>query len=864
MNNFKHYLRFISLGRTDLYQICEPIGFDGFRFVVEQGKLYARDVKYSIDKLRFVDAIGMAISQQQQINPQGDVLNHLDYGLQWLFAILKEHGFESKVEYIIEKDGVQFSQGLLDFTGKNFTDWISYVEATLIDKTDVADTKKQLDTKFNLFSDKNYRNETITPAPAINVLKKATPITATSKWNCPTALTVVWQGVDTDYFGIYFNAINNLTDNGINNSLSYMMDNLSVNEDFKYIKFKNRTSNIVVKLRNINFILTANVDSVGLYYRKGLSFGASIEIQLGNWIGGIPGEGSELYYGIYADFTIPQAEKDEYLWIYFRTNQLTELFVGLIFLSGTAEITSTETALDIVIKGVRYIDAIKQASKFVKDIPINAIDFEEGGKHYNRILFNKRMVSAKTDYFYTTPKELYDSVYEVNQDCEFKEDEIFIGHETAFYEDVEIGAVLELPSKEYSENYSDRFMINNLKYDYETFEQDRTSDNTGKSFHTQSEWNFQNDGVENKKEIKIKLVEDPYAIQKMSDLEIEKPTTQTTDDDKLYTLDITELAPNSFNTWGATLLMKVLNNGYLQILNQSSDFDENSISINWDVLGLGNQFEITAGQNVGIYAVVGHTSSVLTLNPITATPNYTGDAFIRVKYYYSNVLYVTRTNEGFTADSPKQLNMRYSIKRNLKEFYHQFASALLYCKKDILNLFFKNNGAFTSQLLTESEPVVENAPILYSDLPEPLVEPIEMNIDCVADFIQILAILNNYKVNRGYIRVYNNRNEVKLGYFKKLEQTWATNKLTLLLEKKYEPIELVVNFADGVLTIGNSSYELGGISQWWVTQNDYIQFFDKENTPIRKEYKYNFVILNGVKYNSIDELVGALIILVND
>lgn len=35
-NLFRHYLRFISLGQTALYEICEPIGFDNANFVQEQ------------------------------------------------------------------------------------------------------------------------------------------------------------------------------------------------------------------------------------------------------------------------------------------------------------------------------------------------------------------------------------------------------------------------------------------------------------------------------------------------------------------------------------------------------------------------------------------------------------------------------------------------------------------------------------------------------------------------------------------------------------------------------------------------------------------------------------------------------------
>ena len=117
-NAFTHYLRFISLGKTELYQIAEPIGFDAANFVKQQeAKRYARSIEYgSIDNLTFVDAVGQYIETPQIINPQGDSSNYLDYGLQWLLSIYKDFWFESKVEYVLEKNGVQFSNGMLDFT----------------------------------------------------------------------------------------------------------------------------------------------------------------------------------------------------------------------------------------------------------------------------------------------------------------------------------------------------------------------------------------------------------------------------------------------------------------------------------------------------------------------------------------------------------------------------------------------------------------------------------------------------------------------------------------------------------------------------------------------------------------------------
>ena len=184
-NLFRHYLRFISLGQTALYEICEPISFDQANFVQEQeSKRYARSVEYgSIDKLTFIDAYGIATSTPQVINPQGDSINHLEYGLQWLLYGYKLYGFQFKVEYILEKSGTQFSGGFLDFTDKNVTDGYSYVACKLIQKGKVADLKRRLDNKFNLFGTKDAKNNTIPPAPTIDFLRKAQPQTKSSSWD---------------------------------------------------------------------------------------------------------------------------------------------------------------------------------------------------------------------------------------------------------------------------------------------------------------------------------------------------------------------------------------------------------------------------------------------------------------------------------------------------------------------------------------------------------------------------------------------------------------------------------------------------------------------------------------------------------
>jgi hypothetical protein len=85
-NEFKHYLRFNSLNQTALYEICEPVGFDGASFVKEQiENRYARTIEYgAIDTIEFPDAFGKKLDAPRIVNQYGDTFGYMDYGFQWI------------------------------------------------------------------------------------------------------------------------------------------------------------------------------------------------------------------------------------------------------------------------------------------------------------------------------------------------------------------------------------------------------------------------------------------------------------------------------------------------------------------------------------------------------------------------------------------------------------------------------------------------------------------------------------------------------------------------------------------------------------------------------------------------------------
>lgn len=219
---------------------------------------------------------------------------------------------------------------------------------------------------------------------------------------------------------------------------------------------------------------------------------------------------------------------------------------------------------------------------------------------------------------------------------------------------------------------------------------------------------------------------------------------------------------------------------------------------------------------------------------------------------------MTRTNQGFSIAPKDFANLRYTIKRNIFEWYDYLATAVLYAKKDIKNSFFKNFGKLETQLNTETTPVIEDATILYEDLPTPIVEPILIKSTIVAPYNDVVEYLENYKTVKGFIRIYTPDGDVRRVYPNMFEYSISTAQADIQGEKKYESEFLKIDITDEGIFVDDAFYNMQGIAQWFITKNNYIQLYDKKSKPLSNFYRYDFVILNGVKYNSIATLVEAL------
>jgi len=879
---FKHELQFADFN-SNWYEICEPIGFDGAEFIIEQNSgRYSRDVvKFAVDKLKFVDATGGLATTTQQINPQGDYSEFRDYGLQWLLYAIKLKGFEAKVYYKLSANGTTLRIFQFDFTSEPLTDGKTYVECMLIDNGTVMSVKRTLESKFNAFSNKDWGGNTITPINTFNYLKRATSINAKSQLTQSENFNrnVTQFGGDAHVFQPCLNIQNSEIENTLTSFLEieYQPDtgdlpfSQQLIQDRTVIKAKKRITNLKIKLSG----LTGSFITSGFFTRNQLSV-AYGNVAIDDWTVIDLFNSTNVNY-IFSnqsyEVTIPFLEVGQRVWIYFSCTNgnpiqgSTPLSNISLNIANTFKIDfeANTKAFDQVMKAFRWVDLLKQASKFKGNLPVNAQLFENGGTHYNNAVFNKRMMTSRTDYFYITPKDCFESVQEVNCDYEINEDSIFIDHQAGFYKNIEIGSFVEIPSSDYSEPENKRAQVNKGVYEYVIYEQDRTTTGTSSGVHTNAELRYLNESVENSFDRKIKFSRDPLASQKAIDLEITTPTTATEDDNNVYIERFVSLAPNSFGEIPAFLAMRLID-GRLEILNIDSDGDVSNFSFTWTNKGIsvGNIVQITAGQNVGFYTVFAIEPNKITLTPNAGTViSFSGDGFINLKYYYTNVQYQTQTNQGFSLIeniSNTFSNLFYTIKRNLQNYFSEhLAMIMYYAQKDIVVAKPPINENCTTQLTTETEPVIENAPITFDSLPNPLITPKMYNGVMVADYNDVVNYLNAYKDNRGFIRVVTTDNEVKRIFSQEFKYSISTRQLEVKGEVQFETVNLTLTGTKSELFVNGAPYNFNDNFSWWKLSNEYLSLYDENSRPITNEYHFNLVILNGVTFETREELESALV-----
>src|SRR5690606_17009372 len=134
---------------------------------------------------------------------------------EWIFEYNKRYGFESEIQYILERNGLEFIVGELNFEGCD-TDEFSFFKCKVVQATRRAIVKRREDIEIDGFSDEDLDGNPITPLVTTNVLLKAKPVVQESEWYTPNTINILGQRV---------NNISAVRKFGIDDTLSYFVTN---------------------------------------------------------------------------------------------------------------------------------------------------------------------------------------------------------------------------------------------------------------------------------------------------------------------------------------------------------------------------------------------------------------------------------------------------------------------------------------------------------------------------------------------------------------------------------------------------------------------------------------------------------------
>ena len=196
MEDLTFYLNFKNDNFGEI-QITEVVKFDGASFTVEQDKdRYGRDISFGNEEVSLVFYDGLYDTTVNPLQlPSGSIVYNLTMGLDFLLDYYKRFGFESEVEFIIKKDNVVFTVGILDFQLAR-TDQLTFFECKIIQENNRAIINRRKDTNIDVFSSKDLDNNDIDPLSTVNILLKAKPLTQISNWG--SQITRRYTNVNTE------------------------------------------------------------------------------------------------------------------------------------------------------------------------------------------------------------------------------------------------------------------------------------------------------------------------------------------------------------------------------------------------------------------------------------------------------------------------------------------------------------------------------------------------------------------------------------------------------------------------------------------------------------------------------------------
>ena len=903
---FKHYLNFKS-DDLGLFQIAEPLKFDASEFVIEQdSKFYARDISFMNEEidLQFIEGF-FGISDEQYQTLDGSIVSQLSHCLDYILEYNKRFGFQSQIEYILERNGTQFVVGELNFEGAD-TDELTFFNCKVVQNTKRALAKRREDVEIDGFSDEDIDGEYIEPLQTHKLLLKAKPdvkknnylvIADTNFYQTTSPFTSPWVIISNPFKNTIQSDIEN-TITGLNSSAYYLgnfgdsAENKETIYNFGFIDAISDLTNLIVNIElSMSYYIDVNADindnwesvpnriSIEAFKSttgslgSDLSFIESYTIDMGTptYIGiedvseftnsPFVGNAKRYDYNFNYEFNISEIQNGQRLSMYLRNRRNSTL---VNYKTGNLSITATSIAIDTVVDACRYEDILKHSLKAINGMDMVVPEFDLGGQFHNLFAFSGNMIRQRTDVpFYFNFKDRRENFhYLTNGDVQINEDDAFAIQYDDFYSNVENGAFLTATNDNFSMSYNNRYSVNLLDFSFKEYEKDDDEENTLDAVHTESQYSINNTRVQTTKKIEVSDIFDPFRIEKQR-RDSYKETTALEGDDKIHGIDAVPLAPSERGGFTASMTHNIDEDGRVNLLK-----DANLPS--WALLGfgIGSQFKIVSGLNDGDYEVYETTSTIITLTPISpSTQSGTGVSLTEVEYPFDNVLYTNRTNEGFDIienllNPDKFSNLKYTIRRILYNWERYLSTCSSFITDPIKNTMFKNNGLLKTQF--NGGPIyIENEEIPLSSLQERILSPRVYEVSVIADYDKVLEIISKYQnidTAGGFIRVQGTKGDIKKLYPQKLSYSWVNELLTIVGEERREPDFVTITKSGSIIFVDEVGYDIDELLEVIYEANgDYFTLLDNSKRKIINFTKYDRFIVEGQTFNNSTDLAQALI-----
>lgn len=855
----RHYLTFVNpeFGRLE---IGEPDGFDKNGFVIKQrSDGYGRDISYAGGKS------GFRIWAKSQD----------EYHFDKVLAVWMLHGYNGIIIYEIDFDETTEVIGQLDLADTFKTDSITYIDFNVIENTTTDLFKKRLDTNVNLLATETLDGNPIAPVQTYKMLYKAVPAIKVSEWVNPTVGRVMINDNPLTSPDV-FNVIKQPTKFNIQNSLSWLEDyNAGSAEDFIYIDAKTELNDIEITFdldmlyqyrpQENNSLTNGKNANLSLRLRYGNNYNDStlVTIWQGATLSGTSNQDMEVPENL--TFTIPHLENTDKIWIFFRSVQGNGAVTHTIFNECKVEIKASSVAYSSVIDVVRLIDAMRYTALSVGGNPILAPRWDAGGEFYNQFITTANMMRGLLSKPFNISNKFISDKYlpEVNGDYELQKDgKVFYGIYRDFYRNVECG-VFDMGAFEFALTTNPLYACNELSAKFENFQSQRETekDNTNDIAHGEAAWLYPNKGAQNKKEISIGVVRDPFLTDEVRIKGyIVSDNAATNDDSKIFAIDGL-LLQQSEKISTTTFLQHSVIDGKLVLANQGE--------ISWERLGIvpGSTFYIYSSSPNGdrFFEVESVSGNTLTLIPPSGY-SPVGNEGASTRYEYeAKADYVNRTTEGFTiidnlTNSGDFGNLLWTIKRVLIDWYSEFnASNLIYADGQLIkNTLYNNNPDLVTQygageIIREGDSFTAKGAILSTQL---------VNCTIVSSFKQWMSAQEKIRSQRGFIRIIQPNGLPLKVYLKDgefLSETAAIypdsnyfGSAKIIAEVKNEPMQMSIIGVRGEITINDEitpsgyTFKIDGIGK--------LSIFDATGRLLHIPVLYNNVAVNGVVANSKQQL----------